>query len=287
MRAAKTGSERMTVNPQSMRPIGIFDSGVGGLTVLKALRERLPDENFVYLGDTARLPYGTKSAASILRYAIQAARHLQQRNIKLLVIACNTASAVALEDLQTELQPLPVMGVVHPGASAAVHACPAGRHLVLATEATVALHAYGNAILALDKDARVEELACELLVALAEEGWTTGGIAEAVVGHYLQPFLAGTNDFRPESIILGCTHFPILRAAIRRVVGEGLSIVDSAGTTAKAVAERLKSEALTRNAAGGGRMELLATDGTRRFARVGGAFLGAALSPGEVQLVDL
>jgi len=277
----------MTGNPKNARPIGIFDSGVGGLTVLRALRERLPHENFVYLGDTARLPYGTKSAASILRYARQAARHLQQRDIKLLVIACNTASAVALEALQNELLPLPVIGVVKPGARAAVEACPAGRHLVLATEATVNLHAYGDAILALDRQAAVQELPCELLVALAEEGWTAGEIAEAIVRQYLQPFLAGQNAFRPDSIILGCTHFPILRAAIRSIAGEKLAIVDSAGTTAVAVAELLGSASLLREGADAGRLELLATDGAKRFARVGGAFLGTGLSPEEVRLVDL
>lgn len=277
----------MTGNPKNARPIGIFDSGVGGLTVLRALRERLPHENFVYLGDTARLPYGTKSAASILRYARQAARHLQQRDIKLLVIACNTASAVALEALQNELLPLPVIGVVKPGAQAAVEACPAGRHLVLATEATVNLHAYGDAILALDRQAAVRELPCELLVALAEEGWTAGEIAEAIVRQYLQPFLAGQNAFRPDSIILGCTHFPILRAAIRSIAGEKLAIVDSAGTTAVAVAELLDSASLLREGADVGRLELLATDGAKRFARVGGAFLGTGLSPEEVRLVDL
>ena len=277
----------MTGNPKNARPIGIFDSGVGGLTVLRALRERLPHENFVYLGDTARLPYGTKSAASILRYARQAARHLQQRDIKLLVIACNTASAVALEALQNELLPLPVIGVVKPGARAAVEACPAGRHLVLATEATVNLHAYGDAILALDRQAAVQELPCELLVALAEEGWTAGEIAEAIVRQYLQPFLAGQNAFRPDSIILGCTHFPILRAAIRSIAGEKLAIVDSAGTTAVAVVELLGSASLLREGADAGRLELLATDGAKRFARVGGAFLGTGLSPEEVRLVDL
>ena len=285
-----SNKEQRTYMPGSAyneRPIGIFDSGVGGLTVLKALRERLPDENFVYLGDTARLPYGTKSAASILRYARQASRHLQQRDIKLLVIACNTASAVALEDLQAELRPLPVIGVVHPGASAAVRACPAGRHLVLATEATVGLHAYGNAIRALDSGASVEELACELLVSLAEEGWTTGEIAEGIVARYLRPFLSGADASRPDSVILGCTHFPLLRDTIRRVVGKELSIVDSAGTTAEAVAALLESAGLTRSAADGGRLELLATDGARRFARVGGAFLGADLMPQEVLLVDL
>ncbi|HZD53443.1 MAG TPA: glutamate racemase, partial [Woeseiaceae bacterium] len=161
----------------STRPIGIFDSGVGGLTVLKALRRRLPDEDYVYLGDTARLPYGTKSPSSVLRYARQAAAHLRRRGIKLLVVACNTASAVALAELEAELWPLPVLGVVVPGAQAAVRAAPAGRHLVLATEATVGLRAYGNAIRALDAGASVRELACELLVSMAEEGWTEGGIA--------------------------------------------------------------------------------------------------------------
>jgi glutamate racemase len=271
----------------SKRPIGIFDSGVGGLTVLKALRERLPFENFVYLGDTARLPYGTKSSRSILRYARQAAQHLQQRDIKLLVIACNTASAVALDELQAELQPLAVMGVVRPGAQAAVAACSAGRHLVLATEATVSLHAYGNAIRSLDREAEVQELPCEMLVALAEEGWTTGAVAEAIVRQYLEPFLAVSDSRRMQTIILGCTHFPILRETIRAVAGDAIAIVDSAGTTAVAVEELLQSAALLRAGPEVGRLELLATDGARRFARVGGTFLGADLLPGDVRLVDL
>jgi glutamate racemase len=277
----------MTGKQKNMRPIGIFDSGVGGLTVLKALRERLPYENFVYLGDTARLPYGTKSAASILRYARQAARHLQQRDIKLLVIACNTASSVALSELQSVLRPLPVVGVVQPGASAAVDARPAGRHLVLATEATVTLHAYSNAILALDRSATVHELPCELLVSLAEEGWTTGSVAEAIVRQYLRPFVSDASDSSPNSIILGCTHFPILHDTIRTVAGDARSIVDSAHTTAAAVAGLLHTAGLLREVQSGGRLELLATDGARRFARVGGAFLGADLSADDVQLVDL
>lgn len=277
----------MNGKTKNTRPVGIFDSGVGGLTVLRALRERLPFENFVYLGDTARLPYGTKSARSILRYARQAARHLQQRDIKLLVIACNTASAVALEELQAELQPLPVIGVVQPGARAAVEARRAGRHLVLATEATVSLHAYGDAIRAIDREASVQELPCEMLVALAEEGWTTGAIAESIVRHYLQPFLSGAVSLRAETIILGCTHFPILREVIRVVAGDAMSIVDSAGTTATAVEQLLHSAGLLRTGPDSGKLELLATDGARRFARVGGTFLGSNLSPDDVQLVDL
>jgi glutamate racemase len=280
----------MTGDSKTLKPVGIFDSGVGGLTVLKALRERLPNEDFVYLGDTARLPYGTKSAASILRYARQAARHLEQRDVKLLVIACNTASAVALKELQEELAPLPVVGVVEPGARAAVNACPAGRHLVLATEATVSLHAYGDAIRSIDEAAEVHELPCELLVALAEEGWTTGDVAEGIVRQYLCPLLTGEQAFGPDCIILGCTHFPILRPAIRAVAGVELKIIDSAGTTAAAVEDLLRSRGLFREPGGGNarkRLELLATDGARRFARVGGAFLGTPLVAADVRIVDL
>lgn len=271
-----------------LKPIGIFDSGVGGLTVLKALRSRLPGEDFCYLGDTARLPYGTKSASSVLRYARQAAEHLRRRDIKLLVIACNTASAVALDQLAAEWAPLPVVGVVEPGASAAVAAAPAGRHLVLATEATVGLHAYGRAIAARDGAASVRELACELLVALAEEGWTSGGIAEGIVRQYLGRFVEGDGEggWRPQSIILGCTHFPLLRDAIRVVAGDGISIVDSAGTTAEAVVALLEGRGWL-NPAAAGRLELLATDGAARFARVGGAFLGAKLLPSDIHIVDL
>ena len=256
------------------------------MTVLKSLRDRLPDENLLYLGDTARLPYGTKSERSIHRYAEQAAAHLKRRDIKLLVIACNTASAVALTELQESLAPLPVIGVIEPGAETAVARCPAGRHLVLATEATVSLGAYGEAIKRLDGAASVTELACELLVALAEEGWTSGSVAESIVREYLQPFVDMQEAERPQSIILGCTHFPILKHAIRAVVGDGFTIVDSADTTADVVEQHLADNDLARDD-GPGELQLLATDGARRFARVGGSFLGASLTVNDVELVDL
>ncbi|MGI9237945.1 MAG: glutamate racemase, partial [Woeseiaceae bacterium] len=185
-------------------PIGIFDSGVGGLTVLKALHAELPSENLVYLGDTARLPYGTKSPLSIARYATQAAAMLKEQGIKLLVVACNTASAVALDALREQMRPLAVIGVVEPGAGAAVSARPGGSHLVLATEATVRLGAYRKAIEALDPSATVHESACELLVALAEEGWTNGEIASRIIERYLDE--AADDGFRADTIILGCTH---------------------------------------------------------------------------------
>ena len=240
----------------------------------------------MYLGDTARLPYGTKSARSVLRYATRAAAHLQGRGIKLLVVACNTASAVALSELKKTLAPLPVIGVVEPGASAAVRACPGGRHLVLATEATVALGAYGRAIRELDSEASVTELACELLVALAEEGWTEGEVAEGIVRRYLNSQLDQDPSSRPESLILGCTHFPILRPVIRSVVDDSIAIVDSAVTTAVVVETYVRNQDMA-SISRQGSLKVLATDGARRFARVGGSFLGTPLSVDDIELVDL
>lgn len=266
-------------------PIGVFDSGVGGLTVLKALREALPAEDMIYLGDTARLPYGTKSPASISRYACQATRHLQQQNIKLLVVACNTASAVALDALREQMHPLPVIGVVEPGATAAVEAVQKGTHLVLATEATVRLSAYARAIHARDEAARVEEVACEMLVALAEEGWTDGGITTAIVRRYLDDVEPGARE--PDCVILGCTHFPLLRDAIAAGFDAATTIVDSASTTAKAAAALLDQLDIANARPTAGRLTLLATDGARRFARVGGRFLGEDLDAADVTLVDL
>ncbi|MEO1246033.1 MAG: glutamate racemase [Pseudomonadota bacterium] len=266
------------------KAVGIFDSGVGGLTVLKAIRERLPAERLIYLGDTARLPYGTKSAASIARYAEQATRLLIAEDIKLLVIACNTASAVALPSLRRQMAPLPVIGVVEPGAAAATAARPGGSHLVLATEATVRLGAYRNAILALDAEARVYELACELLVSLAEEGWTEGAIAESIVRRYLDN--VASDGYEADSVILGCTHFPLLRPSIRSCLAESVDLVDSATTTAAVVAAALADNKLLDDQ-GSGELRLLASDGPRRFARVGGQFLDAALTADDIELVDL
>jgi len=266
-------------------PIGVFDSGVGGLTVLKALREKLPHEDMIYLGDTARLPYGTKSPASISRYACQATRLLQERNIKMLVVACNTASAVALDALREQMDPLPVIGVVGPGASAAVAARPGGRHLVLATEATVRLGAYQRAILELDPVATVQELACEMLVSLAEEGWSDGAIADAIVARYIDEL--GDSAADTDSVILGCTHFPLLRGPIAGAFDASVAVIDSASTTASVASEMLESSGLANDAGHAGALHLLATDGATRFARVGGWFLGADLSQDDVTLVDL
>ncbi len=271
----------------SERPIGVFDSGVGGLTVLRALRAELPAESFIYLGDTARLPYGTKSGHTVARYALQAADELVERGIKCLVVACNTASAAALPALQQRYAEIPVIGVIEPGARAACAASRSGRIAVLATESTVRGGAYTQAIARLRPDARVTAIACAVFVALAEEGWTDGAVVEAAASRYLAP-LRAAGAAGPDALVLGCTHFPVLGQAIAAAVGPGLRIVDSAATTAAAVRQELATRDLLRSVGGDTPVvELLATDGIERFAAVGGRFLGAPIAPGTVELIDL
>jgi glutamate racemase len=268
-------------------PLGVFDSGVGGLTVLRALRQRLPNESTIYLGDTARVPYGTKTRESVVRYATQATEHLVGRGIKLLVVACNTATALSLPELRARFAPLPVVGVIEPGAEAAVAASRSQRHLVLATESTVKQHAYTQAIHALAPAAKVEEIPCSLFVALAEEGWTEGPIPEAVATKYLKASMSHAPDKLPDTIVLGCTHFPLLKRAIRSAVGHGPSIVDSATTTAEYVAGVLGRMKLLRVSVGTPTMTLVATDGGRRFADVGSRFLDQRVDAADVEIVDL
>jgi glutamate racemase len=265
-------------------PIGVFDSGIGGLTVLKALRQRLPDERFLYLGDTARLPYGTKTAATVERYALQAVAELVQRGVKALVIACNTASAAALPALAAAHPELPVIGVIEPGAAAAVAATRNGRIAVLATEGTVRGGAYQRAILQRHPQAVVKAVAATLFVALAEEGWTTGEVAAAAARRYLQPLL--TPEESPDVLVLGCTHFPPMIDAIREVAGADIRIVDSAVTTAEALAALLADKALA-SSGGKGDVHFLVTDGEDRFARVGPVFLGQGIAPASIERIDL
>jgi glutamate racemase len=280
-------------------PIGVFDSGVGGLTVLRALREGLPGENFIYLGDTARLPYGTKSAETVLRYSLQCAAALIRRRIRCLVVACNTASASALDALRLHYPTLPIIGVIEPGAQAAVAASASQHIAVIATEGTVGGGAYQTAIHRLNPSAQVTSQACSLFVSLAEEGWTEGPIVEAVARRYLDPIFQ--SDDAPDTLVLGCTHFPALAAAIRAVLPPQVRIVDSAATTAAAVARQLHGattdEAMIADAAVGcggieaggarGTVAWLATDGAARFARVGSTFLGETLHAEAVEIIDL
>ncbi len=269
-------------------PIGVFDSGVGGLTVLRALRRVLPQERFVYLGDTARLPYGTKSAASVVRYSLQCAEALVSRGIRFLVVACNTASASALEALRLRYPAVPVMGVIEPGAAAAVAASRSRHIAVIGTEGTIGGGAYQSAIRRLDAGARVTAQACSLFVAVAEEGWAEGAIAESIARRYLDPIFCGAQSRSgggiPDTLVLGCTHFPLLTAAVRAVVPDTVALIDSAATVAAAVVRRLPPAI---NPCGRGGVTWLATDGAARFARVGSIFLGESLPPQDIEIIDL
>ena len=212
------------------RQIGIFDSGVGGLTVTAAIAKLLPQERLVYLGDTARLPYGTKSAETVSRYAVQATRALMRFDVKLIVVACNTASAVALPVLTAALAPVPIIGVVEPGARAAVDATHSGRIAVIATEGTVRGGAYVRAIHALMPEAHVEQKACPLFVALAEEGWTEGDVPESAARRYLGQMFA--QDEAPDTLVLGCTHFPLIAGVVRRHLPPSTRLLSQPGIVA-------------------------------------------------------
>jgi glutamate racemase len=267
------------------RPIGVFDSGMGGLSVMRALQARLPNEEFVYLGDTARLPYGTKSPETVTRYALQCSDALAPFDVKLLVIACNTASAVAVPALRERMDPVPVLGVIEPGADAALAGAPSGRILVLATESTVRGGAYPRAIRERNPDAEVHQVPCPLFVALAEEGLVEGPAVDWIIRDYIGGMLEPAPA--PESVLLGCTHFPALAKSIAKITGPGIRLVDSAETTAIATERLLKESDLDRAAGDHGPPRFLVTDAPERFARVGATFLGQHIDRDRVVLVDL
>jgi glutamate racemase len=255
------------------------------LTVVRALRETLPAEHIVYLGDTARVPYGTKGSATVIKYALSCAKHLVARDVKALVIACNTASAVAPERLRIELD-IPVLAVIEPGAKAAVEATRTGRIGVLATAGTIASGAYPRAIAQFSTRADCIGHAAPLLVPLAEEGWTDGEVPSLIVRRYIQPLAEAHVDV----VLLGCTHYPLLRPVIeeevRNLIGDHVSVVDSARATAAYVRAFLLDRSLDRRSTlDGGDVHLIATDVTRSFREVADRFLGAPF--GEVELVDL
>src|SRR5689334_10597858 len=254
--------------------IGVFDSGVGGLTVFREIARALPHHPLIYLGDSARVPYGTKSPETVTRYTLQAAAHLLDRGIGMLVVACNTATAAALPTLQARL-PIPVIGVVEPGARAAV-ARTRGRVGVIATEGTVKSRAYTKAIHALKPNVEVIESPAPLFVPLAEEGWANTHVAREVAGIYLEPLI----DAGIDTLVLGCTHYPILRGTIEKVVGDNVVIVDSAETTARSVAA-----AATPARNGTPEYTFLVTDAEERFRRIASEFLEREVE--RLELVDL
>jgi len=273
-------------------PIGIFDSGVGGLTVYRALHEQLPNERFVYLGDTARVPYGTKSLATVERYAVENARFLAAHQIKLLVVACNTASALALPAIRKALQ-MDVVGVIGPGARAAVKSGPHSTALpgvgVIATESTVQSGAYTQAIRKVNPDAQVIERACPLFVPLAEEGWADDEVTRTIAATYLADLRIGI-----DTLVLGCTHYPILRQVIQQAVGEEVKLIDSGEATAREVKALLQEKDLARLTLPTGALErhlcddldhFYVTDAAERFARVAERFLGA--KPSRLEAVEV
>ncbi len=265
-------------------PLGVFDSGLGGLTVVRELRRVLPNEDIVYLGDTARVPYGTRAPETVVRYASACARWLVGREVKAIVIACNTVSAVAPERLRVELD-LPVLSVIEPGARAATLATKTGRVGVLATAATIASGAYARAVSTISTRCEVFGQPAPLLVPLAEEGWTDGEVPRLAARRYLEPLAREKVDV----IVLGCTHYPLLRSVIeseaRALMGDGVTVVDSASAVAEEAQTFLRERALARDASARGGLSLAVTDLPKTFADVARRFLGEDAR--AVEQVDL
>jgi len=251
------------------KAIGIFDSGIGGLTVLKEIVATLPDENIIYLGDTARVPYGIRSPETVTRYSFENTQFLLMQEIKMLVVACNTASAISLEAVKKEF-PLPVIGVLDPGARAAVAATRSRKVGVIGTEATIGSGAYEKAIRKLAPDVEVSSLACPLFVQLAEEGWTENDVAQLVAEKYLAPLRGSGID----TLVLGCTHYPLLKQVISKAVGPGITLIDSATETAKEVADVLEKLRWRGAGKGEGIRKYYVTDTPTRFEKIGKRFLG-------------
>jgi glutamate racemase len=271
----------MTAGPGSPEdgrslPIGVFDSGVGGLTVAAALRARLPAESILYLGDTARLPYGTKSPETVLRYTRKNIAFLTGRRVKAVVVACNTASALAVPHLEAAL---PLWGVIEPGAARAA-AASAGRVGVIATESTIRSDAYAAALRRLRPDLLVLSRACPLFVPLVEEGWTDDEVAETVARRYLAPLLEAAID----TLVLGCTHYPLLAPVLERVAGPAVTLVDSASAVAEQVAGELEARGLAAPAGAPGDLHACVTDTAEQFRRLAERILAG---PATFELVDV
>lgn len=257
-------------------PLGVFDSGIGGLTVARALFERLPRESVIYFGDTARVPYGPKSPDTVRRYSGEILAYLLRRGVKAVVVACNTSTAHALDYLKRQ-SPVPMVGVIEPGARAAVAATKTGAIGVIGTAGTIASGAYERAIKALRPDARVHARACPLFVPLVEEGWFDHPAAELIAREYLEPLRRAGVDV----LVLGCTHYPLLKPLLARVMGPGVTLVDSAEETAKVVAEELAARGLLAES-GSHDHTFVVSDDEPHFRKVGARFLGEKLKKVEV-----
>lgn len=261
-------------------PIGIFDSGLGGLTILKAVRRRLPQEDLIYFGDTANVPYGGKSAQAVTRLSLAVARFLQEQRVKLIIVACNTASALALEELKKNIS-VPVVGVIEPGALKAVSSTQNGRIAVIGTEGTVQSDSYRRQILKLNPRAKVTQTACPLFVPLVEEGWAGKPLTELAARDYLAPVLKSNAD----TLILGCTHYPVLKRVIARVLGKNVKLVDSAETLAEYIKMALEKTGHAKTA-GKGKLKVYASDRPERFKRLAKHILRSDLDQVALKKLD-
>ncbi|MCB1048632.1 MAG: glutamate racemase [Calditrichaeota bacterium] len=264
----------------SSAPIGVFDSGVGGLTVLSALATRLPGEDLIYFGDSARVPWGIKSQAVVTRFSREICRFLLRRNVKAIVVACNTASALALPELEAEVG-VPILGVVEAGARRAVALSTHGRITVIGTESTIRSRAYTRAIEALSPDTRILSRACPLFVPMVEDGIVDGPVAETVVEHYL----GDLREFDTDTVVLGCTHYPLLEPVIRQILGSGFAVADAAQGTAELLAERLLAADLLNPSLGQGNCSYFFSDRTPAYQRLARLILPGI--PEDLQLVDV
>jgi glutamate racemase len=258
-------------------PIGIFDSGIGGLTVARAIFEQLPGESTVYFGDTARVPYGPKSPETVRRYSLEILRWLMEQRVKAVVIACNTSTAHALETLQAE-SPVPVIGVIEPGAAAAASVAGDGPIGVIGTAGTIASNAYAKAIRRERPDAKVEQRACPLFVPLVEEGWFDHPAADLIAREYLAPLTAAGVG----ALVLGCTHYPLLKPLLQRVMGSEVRLIDSGQETARVVASALRERGLEAPDGAPASHRFAVSDDEARFRQVGARFIGDRLSRAEV-----
>lgn len=265
------------MKPESSAPIGVFDSGIGGLTVVRELMRQLPNESIIYFGDTARVPYGPKSPETVRRYSREISGFLIEQGVKAIVVACNTATAHALPVLRDELD-VPVIGVVEPGARAAVRATRTGHIGVIGTAGTIRSQAYVRAIHAENPDVRVTALACPLFVPLVEEGWTNHEATHLVAEEYLAPFVKDPID----TLVLGCTHYPLLKPVIGEIIGRSVRLIDSAEETAADARRMLAANRLTA-AAGEGEYRFIASDDPQQFLTLGRRFLGSAIERVEVR----
>jgi glutamate racemase len=256
----------------SSDPVGIFDSGLGGLTVLKEIFRAVPQEDTIYLGDTARVPYGIRSPETVTRYSFENSKFLSSRNIKMLVIACNTASSVSLDQVRNGF-PIPVVGVIEPGAKAAVAASRSGRIGVIGTEATIRSNSYMKAIQSIEPSAEVYGIPCPLFVPLVEEGWTDGEITEMVAERYLSDI----REMGIDTLVLGCTHYPLLKPVISKIMHGGVTLIDSAVETAREISSILADRGLLNRMDRTARHEFFVTDAPEKFIAVGERFLGRSI----------